>query len=315
MAVNGVLMEQLFSSRQWKPFLAFLCAAGWSLAYPLIKLGYAGFQIPSADLGGKILFAGVRFLAAGLLIMCFCKVRRIPLGLEHRRDYRWVVLLGVVNTTLHYMFAYIGLGFNASARSTILDSMGVFILIVLSTLLLADDHMTLPKAAGCLLGIAGIVVLNVEPGGDFFADISMRGDGMILLNAIFSAFGGLITRSVSEKMHIMPATGQSMALGGGLLLLTGLLIGRESPWTVTWRGVLILYGLILISAVCFAVYNELLAHHPVSGIAIYNALIPVLGVFFAALILGEPLKWQYMIAVLAVAGGIILVNRKPGTNR
>ena len=32
-----------------------------------------------------------------------------------------------------------------------------------------------------------------------------------------------------------------------------------------------LFGLIMISAVCFAIYNELIAYHPISSIAIYNA--------------------------------------------
>ena len=72
----------------------------------------------------------------------------------------------------------------------------------------------------------------------------------------------------------------------------------------------VLILLIMISAVCFAVYNELLANHPISKVAIYNALIPVLGVIFAALLLHEELKWQYFLAVFMVAGGIYFVNRK-----
>ena len=68
--------------------------------------------------------------------------------------------------------------------------------------------------------------------------------------------------------------------------------------------------MMMISAVCFAIYNELLAWHPISKISIYSALIPVLGVIFAALLLKEELKWQYFISVLLVAAGIWLVNRE-----
>ena len=75
------------------------------------------------------------------------------------------------------------------------------------------------------------------------------------------------------------------------------------------KGILVLIALIMISAVCFAIYNELIAYHPISKIAIYNALIPVLGVIFAALLLKEELKWQYFIAVMMVAGGIYFVNK------
>ena len=75
------------------------------------------------------------------------------------------------------------------------------------------------------------------------------------------------------------------------------------------KGIIVLIALIMISAVCFAIYNELLAYHPISKIAIYNALIPVLD-DFSALLLKEELKWQYFISVTMVACGIFFVNSK-----
>ena len=133
---------------------------------------------------------------------------------------------------------------------------------------------------------------------------------MILLNASCGALGGVITRITSKKMNMMPATGLSMMIGGALLLAIGFVIGTDGSWRFTISGALVLTALIMISAVCFAVYNELLSYHPISKIAIYNALIPVLGVIFSALLLKEELKWQYAIAVMMVACGIYLVNMK-----
>lgn len=303
-------MEELFKNNRYKTILAIFCAFGWSLAYPLIKIGYQEFQIASADPGGKILFAGIRFLFAGMLVSGFCCLRKEKLELKNRNDVWWLILLAIVNTTLHYMFAYIGLGYNPSARSTILDSMGGFFLIILSTLLFSDDKISAPKLVGCALGIAGIIAINIQPGVDFFENITFRGDGMILLNAGCAAFGGVITRVASKKMNMMQATGQSMMIGGALLLAIGLMIGKDSPRCVNAKGMAVLVALIMISAVCFAIYNELLAYHPISEIAIFNALIPVLGVIFAALLLKEELKWQYFVSVMMVACGIYLVNRK-----
>ena len=64
-----------------------------------------------------------------------------------------------------------------------------------------------------------------------------------------------------------------------------------------------------ISALCFGVYNKLISLYPISKVAIYNALIPVLGVVFASLLLNEPLKWQYLVAMILVAGGILAINK------
>ena len=93
-------------------------------------------------------------------------------------------------------------------------------------------------------------------------------------------------------------------------MLIGACIGTTNAWEFSVSGVIVLTVLVLISAVCFVIYNELLAYYPISEIAIYNALIPVLGVFFAAVLLNEELKWQYFASVLLVAIGIRIVNTK-----
>lgn len=301
-------MDRIFKDSRYKSILAIFCALGWSLAYPLIKIGYQEFQIDSGDLGGKILFAGIRFLFAGILVLGFCCFKKTRIELTKKNDFLWLMLLAVVNIALHYMFSYVGLGYNPSARSTILDSMGGFFLIILSTIIFPDDKLSASKIMGCVLGIAGIIAINIQPGAKLFENTTFRGDGMILLNACCAAFGGVITRVVSKKMNMMQATGQSMTIGGALLLVIGFVIGTNNSWSLSIQGIFVLIALIMISAVCFAVYNELLAYHPISEIAIYNALIPVLGVIFAALLLKEELKWQYFIAVVLVACGVYLVN-------
>ena len=89
-------MEEIFKNGKYKSLLAIFCAFGWSLAYPLIKIGYQEFQIASADPGGKILFAGIRFLFAGMLVSGFCCLRKKKLELENKNDLWWLILLAVV---------------------------------------------------------------------------------------------------------------------------------------------------------------------------------------------------------------------------
>ena len=299
----------LFRNEKLRPLLAILCALGWSLAYPFIKLGYGELQIDSADLGSKILFAGIRFFAAGLLVLAFSAVQKRKLAVT-RKEVPWLTLFALVNTALHYLFSYIGLSYIPSARSTILDSMGSFFLIILSGLFLEDDTFSVKKIAGCLLGFCGILTISITPGGGMFSGISFLGDGMILLNACCAAGGGILTRFISKKMDMMTATGYGMSAGGLMLLLVGLMVGVRQPWNLSLWGVTILFVLVLISAVCFGIYNMLLANHPISKVAIYNSLIPVFGVMFSSLLLKEPFSWQYILAAGLTAAGVYVVNRK-----
>lgn len=302
------MKNSIFSNRKTAPFWAFFCAAGWSLAYPLIKLGYAQLHIASDDLGSKIGFAGIRFLFAGILVTILAIIQKRKFKVEQKSVVAWLLLFALVNTALHYLFSYVGLGYLPSSRSTILDSMNGFFAIILSCIIFEDDKFSKFKALGCILGFGGILLINIEPGQNFFQGISFRGDGMILLNALCGAFGGIITRIISKKMDMTVATGLSMTIGGGLLCIISVIIGPASKWTITTESIIIMIGLILISAVCFGVYNQLLAYHPISKIAIFNAFIPILGVIFSSIILGEPMRVKYIIAGCIVALGVYVMN-------
>lgn len=303
-------MNVSVKSKKWLPVLALICSVLWALAYPLIKLGYRELNIATDDLGSKVLFAGIRFLFAGALVLFITGAVNHTEKKISKSAWGWLLLFAIVNTSLHYLFSYIGLGYIPSARGTIIDSMGSFLLIILSCIVFSDDRMGWNKVLGCVLGFSGIVIMNVEPGKFMLENISFLGDGMILLNAVFAAFGGVVGRIVSRKMDMTLATGISMAIGGAILCIVGLSIGVAQPWHMSAVGVTIIVALTLISAISFSIYNSLIANHPISTVAIYNAFIPVFGVGFSSLILGERFMIKYLAAGVLVALGIVAVNRK-----
>lgn len=50
--------------------------------------------------------------------------------------------------------------------------------------------------------MSGILAINLQPGVDFFENITFMGDGMILLNACCGAVGGVVTRVVSNEVAV-----------------------------------------------------------------------------------------------------------------
>lgn len=302
-------MIKLYSNKKLLPPLALMCAVLWAMAYPLIKLGYQEMCVASDDLGGKILFGGVRFFFAGLLVLLFNFKSSIKTRIT-KNAFWWILLFALINTSLHYMFSYIGLGHVQSSRGTILDSTGSFMLIILSCIMFADDKMSIYKVLGCILGFGGIVLINIQPNESLFENISFSGDGMIFLNAVCAAFGGVVSRIVSKKADMTFATGLSMAVGGAIMCAVALIIKPNAAWRMSVKAVLIIIALTAISAVSFTVYNSLLAYHPISTVAIYNAFIPIFGVMFSAVILNEQMSYKYYAAGIMVTVGIALANKK-----
>lgn len=290
----------------WVAVFALTSAIVWGWAYPLIKLGFAEFRILPAMTASKMLFAGIRFLVSGLIILAIARSRNMSFALRRRSDWWFVVTFSLLNTTLHYAFFYFGLSHSAGSRAAILNSMSVFVVVLLACVFFRSDRLTVRKVVGCVMGAAGIVALNLNgaDGGGF----TWLGDGLIALNALCGAFAGLMTRPLSRRVDIFVGTGYSLAIGGALLALPGLLLGGTLPNVSAW-GMAILIMLIGISTIGFALYNKLLTVNPVGKVAIYNSLIPVVGAVTSCLCLSEPFYWKYVLAGALAAGGIYVINK------
>lgn len=300
--------KSLFQRPAWVAVFATTAAVVWGWAYPLIKLGFAEFQISADMTGSKILFAGVRFLLSGLIILAMAGAKRLDFGVRGRGSWAYIGLYALLNTTLHYACFYIGLSHADGARSAILNSLSVFLVVILACVFFKSDRMTIRKLLGCLIGFAGILILNL--GGASSGSFTWLGDGFIILNALCGASASLLTRGLGNRVNVFVGTGYSLAFGGALLLFTGLLLQGTLP-CITLQGIMILLLLIGISTVGFALYNKLLTLNPVGKVAIYNSLIPVVGAVTSCLCLHEPFYWKYLFAGTLAAIGIYIINKRP----
>lgn len=296
----------IFQHPVWVIVFALIAAVAWGWAYPLIKLGFEAFSITSDMTGSKMLFAGIRFALSGLIVLAFARGAHRRLTVSGKGGWLYVLTFSLMNTTLHYACFYIGLSHSAGARAAVFNSLGVFMLVLLACAFFKTDRLSMRKVVGCAVGFAGVVVLNF--GGGESGQFTLLGDGMIILNALCSAVAGLMTRGLGRHTDVFVGTGYSLAIGGVLLVIPGLLMGGTLP-QVTGTGLLILFLLIAISTIGFTLYNKLLSCNPVGKVAIFNSLIPVVGAVTSCLCLHEPFYIKYVLAVLLSAGGIYIINR------
>lgn len=296
----------IFQRPAWVVTFALTAAIAWGWAYPLIKLGFGEFGITGEMTASKMLFAGIRFAISGLIVLAIARGKGKSFGVVRPRNWWYLLLFALLNTTFHYAFFYIGLSHSEGARAAILNSMGVFLVVLLACLFFKSDRLTAQKILGCVVGFAGILILNV--GGGQSGQFTWMGDGMIILNALCSAFASLMTRGLRTRVDVFVGTGYSLSVGGALLIIPGLILGGTLP-RVTAVGVVILGLLIAISTLGFTLYNKLLSCNPVGKVAIFNSLIPVVGAVTSCLCLDEPFYWKYLWAAVLATAGIYIINR------
>lgn len=296
----------IFQRPFWVVAFALTAATAWGWAYPLIKLGFAEFGITQVMTGSKMLFAGVRFILAGLIVLAIAAATRRRFEVAGVGGWLYVLLFALLNTGLHYYFFYVGLSYSDGARAAILNSLGTFLLVLLACMFFKSDKLTSSKIIGCALGFAGIMALNI--GGGAGGGFTFMGDGMIILNTFCAALAGLMTRGLGKRVDVFVGTGYSLALGGVMLVVPGLLMGGTLP-NINAVGVVILMLLVCISALGFTLYNKLLTCNPVGKVAIFNSLIPVVGAVTSCMCLGEPFYWKYVAAAALATAGIYIINK------
>ena len=289
--------------------LACLCCLLWGSATPTIKIGYEWFGIGAGDVASRILFAGVRFVLAGILTVIFGSLIAGKLLLPQKSSYGMICKLGLVQTVFQYIFFYMGLAYTTGVKSAIINGSQTFIAILLACLVFRYEKLTLQKFLGCLIGFAGVVVINYDPGG-LTGGFTFRGEGAILIAAIAYALSSALVKKYSQKESPVVLSGYQFIFGGIIMTICGLLMGGQlSGWC--FKSILLLVYMALISSVAYSVWGILLKANPVGKVAVYSFTNPIFSVLLSFAFLGETSSfgWELLLALALVCGGIFLVNR------
>ena len=296
----------IFQRPVWVTVFALTAAIAWGWAFPLIKIGFSAFGITADMTGCKMLFAGIRFAAAGLIVLAVARSSGRSFKTDIKRDGWFILAFALMNTALHYFFFYIGMSHSEGSRAAILNSLSTFLVVLLACVCFKSDRLTPRKMLGCAIGFGGVLALNL--GGADSGRFTWLGDGMIILNAMCGACANLMTRGLSRRVDVFVGTGYGLTIGGLLLIIPGLVLGGTLPM-VNMLGIVCLVLLIAISALGFALYNKLLSLNPVGKVAIYNSLIPIVGAVTSCLCLGETFHAKYALAGGLAALGIYIINK------
>lgn len=289
--------------------LACLCCLLWGSATPAIKIGYEWFGIGANDVASRILFAGIRFVLAGVLTVIFGSIIAGKTLIPQKSSWGMICKLGMVQTVFQYIFFYMGLAYTTGVKSAIINGSQTFIAILMACLIFRYEKLTLQKFMGCLIGFAGVIVINFDPSG-LTGGFTLRGEGAILVAAIAYALSSALVKRYSQKESPVVLSGYQFVFGGVIMTICGLIMGGKlTGWCL--KSVVLLIYMALISSVAYSVWGILLKHNPVGKVAVYSFTNPIFSVLLSFVFLQESSSfgWELIVALVLVCGGIYLVNR------
>lgn len=291
---------------------AFVCCALWGSASPSIKIGYTLFHIPSGDTASRILFAGERFMIAGVMVIAYYSLRHRRFMMPQKGNWKYVFALASMQTIMQYVFFYMGLAYTSGVRGSVITAMGTFFSIFISVFVFHFEKLTVNRVLGSIIGFLGVFSIVTAGAEVSHTPITWRGEGAVVAAAVANAISGCLIKLFSRKEDPVILSGWQFFVGGLAMALIGKGMGGSlSP--VSYKAWLLLIYMGFISAGAYTLWGLLLEYNDVSRITILGFMNPVMGVLLSAVLLQEGQETFSLRGILSmglVSLGIILANKK-----
>ncbi|MBA3304975.1 MAG: EamA family transporter, partial [Thermoleophilaceae bacterium] len=258
-----------------------------------------------------LLGAGIRFATAGA---AFWAVLRLRGGAARVRVTRRQAGFALVAGSL---LCFGGNGLVTVAEQEVPSGLaaliiGVVPLWVVTMRMAEGDRVPAPTLAGVALGFAGLAVLVLP--GDRPGDAPLWGVLLIVAASISWAAGSYYSKRMDLPTDTFVSTAFQMLLGGGTMVLTGLLAGEVGDLdieAVSARSLgafayLIVFG----SLLAYTAYTWLLQNAPISTVATYAYVNPVIAVALGALVLSEEITLTVLVGTVAIVASVAAVVRR-----
>jgi O-acetylserine/cysteine efflux transporter len=269
-------------------FLVILLVFVWGFNYVVIKVGLNGMP--------PVFLAFARFFLTSFPAVFFLKRPSVPFYL--------VALYGLVIFTLQFTFFFIGMDLGVSPGfAAILMQVHVFFSILLATLLFGEK-VSLLQIIGALIAFSGIAYAGMH----LESSSSLAGFFSVIAGGLLWGTGSVISKSIGKVNMLSLVVWGSTVAWPPLLLMSLLLEGPErilySLENISWLS---------IAAVCYLTYfstffgyglwSWLIYQQPLSTVAPFTLLIPIIAMLSSALLLKETIEgWKILSAFCVISG-------------
>ena len=279
-------------------FLLIVLAAIWGSAFFNIKIASDTYT-PMAIAFGRIFFA-----ALVMVLYCWMKGIKIDAFGEHWKMY---ASIGLVNLILPFFFISFGIVKVQSNMAAILMSTAPIFATILGQLFIQDEKINFLKLLGIIVGFLGIVFL-------FSDDLLINQSNylfalIIILGPFCYTLGGLLSLKLK---HVKNETLTSSILVWAVIMLLPVLFIVENPTELrpSWSSTISLFYLgVVATAIAWLMRFYILKSNGLVFQSQVAYIIPIFGLIFGYLFLGEKITYKIIVALIAVLVSTYLIEK------
>jgi drug/metabolite transporter (DMT)-like permease len=271
----------------------------WGSTYLAIKVGVT--ELP------PFLFAGLRFLVAGLILLALARALGDPL--PRRSDWRTLTIVGVLllaggNAFVVWAEQYVGSGIASIFVVTVAMWTALFDAIIPG----GSGELNWKIIAGLLFGFLGTILLvGTTPAEILAAD--KRGPLALTFASASWSLGTVYAKRHPTKASPYMGAAFQMIVGGGSVALVGTLLGEWASWHLSSRGIgAIAYLVVFGSILGYSAYSYALRHASATIVGTYAYVNPVIAVLLGWLLLHEPVGARTFVAMGMILAAVVWIQ-------
>ncbi len=292
------------TTRDW--LLFGLISLFWGSSYLFIKIGIetlAPFTLVASRLFFGSLVLGVALRLGGA---------SLP---RDRATYGKLLIMATFNIVVPFGLITWGERYIDSSLAAILQATTPLFTIVVASLALSEEAITVNRLVGLIIGFGGVVVLfsHALSGG---STSSLPGEVALILSSISYAFGNVFVRVNMRGFH--PTVPAFFQVSIALVITAVLALLIESPirlpdtprtlFAVVWLGV---FG----SSLAYLIYFRLVHVLGATRMSLITYIMPIVGIVLGVLVLSEAIDLRTVVGTGIILAGVGLVNSRRGARR
>jgi drug/metabolite transporter (DMT)-like permease len=259
---------------------------------------------------GVFTTAGLRFLIAAIAISLWAALTGQSLAIN-RQQASQLIILSLLFVSQIALF-YLGLNLTTASHGVLIGNLLPFVVLLLAHFYIPGDRITGRKVAGIALGFCGVLFVVLDRQGAS-ADIRY-GDMIIFCAVMIWGTSAVFAKKISTSIHPIIISLYPMFLAVPLFLLTGLLWDDDMVRFIDREVVLsLLYQALVTASFGFIAWNTLIRKYGATALHSFVFIMPISGVFFGVILLGEPLTSHLLAAIFLIAAGIVVINGRRRT--
>ena len=278
-------------------FTVFLCILFGANA-TAIKISLTGLGIFTS--------AGLRFGLAAITLLLWAWLTGKPLAVNGHQLKRLVILAVVFFSQLSLFYS--GLSRTTASHGTLIANILPFIVMILAHFFIPGDPINLKKIFGLVLGFCGVVALFID--GAAMTSIGLRGDLLVLLAVVIWGGHVVYIKKITAGFHPIQITLYPMLMASTLFIVCGFFWDEQMISFVDTAIVqALLYQIFVTASFGLVAWNTMLQKFGATALHSFIFVMPISGVFFGVVLLGEPLTANLLLSIILVVSGLLAVNR------